>query len=139
MDTGADTTLAGYPDRIFWGFNYKLISGTVIGLGHEWLGDPGSMVGRTVLGVSSELAKNTYAYANYGVTGLAKVFSSVVAAGAPKSEYKAQPGNSCSNARMPPGVTSVPVTSSNLSPLIVRKLTKPVSVRSVGVRLAMYW
>jgi len=67
MDTGADTTLAGYPDRIFWGFNYKLISGTVIGLGHEWLGDPGSLVGRTVLGVSSELTRNTYAYANYGI------------------------------------------------------------------------
>ena len=67
MDTGADTTLAGYPDRIFWGFNYKLTSGTNIGLGHEWLGDPGSMVGRTVLGVSSELTKNTYAYANYGI------------------------------------------------------------------------
>lgn len=67
MDTGADTTLAGYPNRIFWGFNYKLTSGTNIGLGHEWLGDPGSMVGRTVLGVSSELTKNTYAYANYGI------------------------------------------------------------------------
>lgn len=66
LETGTDTTLAGYPDRIFIGLEYKVSEGTKVGLGHELLGNAGSIVGRTVLGVSSELFKNTYAYANYG-------------------------------------------------------------------------
>lgn len=67
LETGADTTLAGYPDRIFLGLEYKVSEGTKVGLGHEWLGYGDSQVGRTVLGVSSELFQNTYAYANYGL------------------------------------------------------------------------
>ncbi len=67
LETGADTTLAGYPDRVFLGLEYKVTEGTKVGLGHEWLGNAGSLVGRTVLGVSSELFRNTYAFANYGL------------------------------------------------------------------------
>lgn len=67
METGADTTFAGYPDRVFLGLEYGITESMKVGLGHEWLGGGGDLVGRTVFGISSSLFRNTYAYANYGL------------------------------------------------------------------------
>lgn len=67
LDTGVDASLAGYADRVFVGAEYQVLSGTKVLFGHEWVGYGATLLGRTVVGVTSQLFTNTYAFANYGM------------------------------------------------------------------------
>ncbi len=67
LDTGVDASLSGYSDRVFVGAEYRILSGTKVLFGHEWMGYGATLLGRTVLGVTSQLFSNTYAFANYGM------------------------------------------------------------------------
>ena len=67
LDTGNDASLTGYSDRVFIGAEYKVLAGSKLLFGHEWIGSGATLLGRTVLGVTTQLFKNTYAFANYGM------------------------------------------------------------------------
>jgi hypothetical protein len=62
-----DAAPSGYADRVFIGAEYTIVEGSTLVLGHEWMSGASTLVRRSVLGIHSQLFKNTYAFANYGM------------------------------------------------------------------------